>query len=221
MWKRALRRPFPFPACLSAERRSRQASSADVMAARAAAETPRSDLRMPREPAWRTDAGAVGAPRASCRLPPAACKPFHGRARRSLRLLPILRPAPARLRRPRRIDPATGSSQALRWRLLAWIGPAMSRARSREKASGEGWRGGGRLRRSHALAGLANAAAPPRRRAVCGGTWSAAHGNGASPRRIGYGFTASPSHQRRSGPRTKIAKCRCGASADALPVAPT
>ena len=186
------------------------------------ANRPGAPMRAPSVHPGQAAPAACRLPPAACRLPPAACKPFHGRARRSLRLLPILRPAPARLRRPRRIDPATGSSQALRWRLLAWIGPAMSRARSREKASGEGWRGGGRLRRSHALAALANnAAAPPRRRAACGGTWSAAHGNGASPRRIGYGFTASPSHQRRSGPRTKIAKCRCGASADALPVAPT
>ncbi|GEM_PF-3463335 len=46
-------------------------------------------------------------------------------------------------------------------------------------------------------------------------------GSGCSPRRIGYGLTAAPSHQCRSGPSTKMAKCRCGASALALPVEPT
>ena len=39
--------------------------------------------------------------------------------------------------------------------------------------------------------------------------------------RAGYGLIAVPSHQRRSGPSRKIAKCRCGAAGSALPVLPT
>src|SRR5205085_665679 len=40
-------------------------------------------------------------------------------------------------------------------------------------------------------------------------------------RRAAKGSTGSPFHQRFSGPRRKTAKCRCGASARALPVLPT
>ena len=43
----------------------------------------------------------------------------------------------------------------------------------------------------------------------------------AHQRRTRYGSIGRPCHQRRSGPSLKTAKCRCGASGDALPVDPT
>ncbi len=168
---------------------------------------------------------------AACRLPPAACRLPPAPIPWTRAEIPAPSPDPAARSRAAPASPEDRSGH----RQFPGLAPAVAGLdRSRHvtrQEQGEGERGrvaGWRPPASQSRIGRARrqcrrAAAPPRgtRHAACGGTWSAAHGNGASPRRIGYGFTASPSHQRRSGPKTKIAKCRCGASADALPVAPT
>ena len=47
------------------------------------------------------------------------------------------------------------------------------------------------------------------------------HPAGRAWRKAGYGLTGSPFHHWRCGPRRNTAKCRCGASVEALPVLPT